>query len=258
MNGENNFGNNNGNQFNGLNGNPNGMNNGNYFNQGMQGGMQSTPDLNNGNNMNQGMQPNMNMQQAPNMQTGMPASNGYNQPYGNMPNNGMDPNMNYNQMPMNNGFGAPQPPTPVNSNKKNTMIGVIACVGVLVLVVVIVFVVTNFAGGKKLTCEQSTSIMGIDMKMETEIKYKKKGKSTQKSTITVSQDGGFTDDEYEDIKDTFTDELDEDDDTEFVVKPKVSRKGDKIIITGTTKQDYEDKTYDDLKEQFEDAGFDCK
>lgn len=254
MNGENNFGNNNGNQFNGLNGNPNEMNN---VNQGMQGNMQPTPDLNNGNNMNQGMQPNMDMQQAPTVQPNMQMNNGFNQPNGTVPNNGMNPGMNNMQMPMNNGVGSPQPPVPAKKNNKNTMVGIIVCVGALIFVVVLVFVVANLVGGKKLTCEMTEDIGDIEMKIVDEIKYKKKGDSKEKASLIFTNDDGFTDDEYEKIEDSFGSYF-EDTDEDFVVKPKISRKGKSIVITATTKENYEDRTFAELKEDMEDAGYTCK
>ena len=256
MNRENNFGNNNGNQFNGLNNNPNGMNNGNYFNQGMQGGMPQTPNPNQempqASNVNQGMP--MNNQQVPPMQSGMPMNNGYNQPYGNVPNNGMDPN--YNQMPM-NGFGnGPIPPTNNQSNSnKNTIVGIIACVVVIALVV---GVASLLGGGKKLTCEMSDEAFGLKMESKQIIKYKSKGDSTNKTTMTITSEEEFSDEEFDELEKSLKESID-DGDNDFVSGPKITKKDNNtIIVTGTTKEDYTDYTFDELKEHMEDIGYTCK
>ncbi len=258
--------NNENNQF-GFNNNPNDMNNQNNFNQ----GMPQDQNLNNGTFFNQNVQPqpmpnmqpnptpdynsmNQGMQPNPGFNQSMPMNNGYNTQFNNVPNNGMDPNMNNTQMPFPN-YGPGNAPVPTNNgNKKNTMLGIGIVVGVIVLIVVVVLVFGNF-GSKTLTCEQTQSLGNIDMKIIEKIKYKKKGESTINSTIIYSKDGGFSDEEFDMIKDSL-----ESSDSDDVLGEdvKITKDGDDIKITGTIKKEVNEKSYDELKESAEDDGFTCK
>ena len=126
----------------------------------------------------------------------------------------------------------------------------------LVVPALITLVTLTGCGGKKLTCTMSEKTLGIQNNMSVVVTFKNNKVDKMKATVDM-----ILPDEYKDQKQTLIDTLKDSNKNIEVIETK---DGIRTTISGNSDMagelDLDDEivTYDDVKKEFEEQGYNCK
>lgn len=163
------------------------------------------------------------------------------QQYGNNMNN------QYGNMPYNNTN---------NMNNKNNSNIILMIVGAFLVIVAGVALFVFFGNTKTLTCTGNDSFSGVTVSSKVTAKFKRGKLNKIHLYVKYKTPSDYTSKDIQLAKESVIDSMEKDDD---IKNPKVSVKGDTIIVDAEYNTDsFEDEDYDSTKKSFVEQGFTCK
>ena len=163
------------------------------------------------------------------------------QQYGNNMNN------QYGNMPYNN--------TNTMNNKNNSNI-ILMIVGAFLVIVAGVALFVFFGNTKTLTCTGNDSFSGVTVSSKVTAKFKRGKLNKIHLYVKYKTPSDYTSKDIQLAKESVVDSMEKSDD---IKNPKVSVKGDTIIVDAEYNTDsFEDEDYDSTKKSFVEQGFTCK
>lgn len=163
------------------------------------------------------------------------------QQYGNNINN------QYGNMPYNNTN---------NMNNKNNSNIILMIVGAFLVIVAGVALFVFFGNTKTLTCTGNDSFSGVTVSSKVTAKFKRGKLNKIHLYVKYKTPSDYTSKDIQLAKESVVDSIEKSDD---IKNPKVSVKGDTIIVDAEYNTDsFEDEDYDSTKKSFVEQGFTCK
>lgn len=163
------------------------------------------------------------------------------QQYGNNMNN------QYGNMPYNNTN---------NMNNKNNSNIILMIVGAFLVIVAGVALFVFFGNTKTLTCTGNDSFSGVTVSSKVTAKFKRGKLNKIHLYVKYKTPSDYTSKDIQLAKESVVDSIEKSDD---IKNPKVSVKGDTIIVDAEYNIDsFEDEDYDSTKKSFVEQGFTCK
>lgn len=173
------------------------------------------------------------------------------QQYGNNMNNqqqyGNNMNNQYGNMPYNNTN---------NMNNKNNSNIILMIVGAFLVIVAGVALFVFLGNTKTLTCTGNDSFSGVTVSSKVTAKFKRGKLNKIHLYVKYKTPSDYTSKDIQLAKESVVDSMEKSDD---IKNPKVSVKGDTIIVDAEYNTDsFEDEDYDSTKKSFVEQGFTCK
>ena len=170
------------------------------------------------------------------------------QQYGNNMNNqqqyGNNINNQYGNMPYN------------NMNNKNNSNIILMIVGAFLVIVAGVALFVFFGNTKTLTCTGNDSFSGVTVSSKVTAKFKRGKLNKIHLYVKYKTPSDYTSKDIQLAKESVVDSIEKSDD---IKNPKVSVKGDTIIVDAEYNTDsFENEDYDSTKKSFVEQGFTCK
>lgn len=168
---------------------------------------------------------------------------------------------NLNQMPQNNTNNEANGQTLKKTINKNTTIIIAA---VIVIIAIIILFASGIIGGKTLTCTTEDTSMGMTMKQELKINFKRD--KVNKIVGRMSIDYGDNIEYKDEVEESLKDELENLKEDEIDAKIESGKNSTTLVITAEKNKLkdafglYEDDgdSYEEIKEYFEEEDYTCK